>query len=73
MDRFDTGRSSTLMEKGIQTVSEALVFPLETLFLSIPFSTKIPNIIQYIPFLLNSLLWGTCIYIAALIYIRQKA
>jgi ABC-type uncharacterized transport system permease subunit len=71
MDRFDTGRSLTLIERGIQGASEVLFFPLGTLFLSLA-PKNIPNAAQYIPFILNSLLWGICVYVLLRIATRRK-
>ncbi len=65
MDRFDSGRSPTLLESGISGVLGVLCFPIIPLLKHVP--VRFPGLWGYLPFVANSAIWGAtvCLFIKA--------
>jgi hypothetical protein len=66
MRRFDTGADPTTLERVIHTTSQILFLPLFTPFVrhgGNMFHQVFGGILGYVPLLLNSLVWGTAIWI----------
>ena len=60
---FDTGRELTLIERINYYLVEILFFPIVTIVEATNYEGK--NVIaQYLPFMLNSVLWGILIFFA---------
>lgn len=71
MSRFETGAPSSSLESALETLSAVLLFPVFPLAATIlPKAAAFP--FQYIPFLLNSLLWGACLYFSASGLVRRR-
>ena len=69
---IDTGRELTILEKINYWVVEILFFPIITIIEKTSYEDT-SAITQYIPFALNSLLWGIFIvYGCKLIFYRNK-
>jgi hypothetical protein len=60
MSRFDSGTSLSLGEKVLSTLGEILLFPLAS---ALP--SGVPEPIQFAIVVLNSLLWGSLLYLLA--------
>ena len=71
MDRFDNGGSVTFVERCADAASAVLNFPLVTWLLSAPPKNIAPRS-QDILIVLNSLLWGVCVYAALNKIARRK-
>lgn len=61
MGRFDSGRPATPVESVIQVAAAVLLFPFSILAVHLP-AGWFPGLWGYIPFLLNSALWGCALY-----------
>jgi hypothetical protein len=72
MSVFDTSRSLTLMEQSIEAISEALIFPLGTLYLYCVDLKIIPRFPELIALVFNSLLWGIFIHLVMSAIARRK-
>ena len=69
---FDTGRELTIIEKINYWVVEILFFPIVTIFENSSYEGT-SGVAQYIPFILNSMLWGIFIVFGCkLIFNRNK-
>ena len=71
MARFDTGGQPTLAERAVDVVREILFFPLATITLRVPHIAKLfHGALGWIPFVLNSLLWGILVYMIVAMLLR---
>ncbi len=69
---FDTGRELTVIEKINYWLVEILFFPVVTMFENSSYDGS-SGVAQYVPFILNSMLWGIFIVFGCkLIYNRNK-
>jgi predicted neutral ceramidase superfamily lipid hydrolase len=71
MSRFDTGGSPSASETVIAVVAAVLHFPLVLLVQALSPIRFSSSWAEYIPFVLNSLLWGASIYYFVA-YIKRK-
>jgi hypothetical protein len=71
MSRFETGMPPSTSKAALEMVSSVLLFPVFPFVVSI-IPKAVPSSFQYVPFLLNSLLWGTCLYFLPLWFIRRR-
>lgn len=62
MSRFDTGDAATTSEIVVEWAAAVLHFPLVFLTEALSPIRSSSSLAQYAPFILNSLLWGVCIY-----------
>jgi hypothetical protein len=60
MGRFDTGTAASFPERAAAVTFEVVQWPLIPLCMALPFD--LPGPIGWLPFLLNSALWGFCLY-----------
>lgn len=60
MGRFDTGDAPGRVERVVALATNILHFPLVALLLPI-FPRSVVGPLEYLPFILNSLLWGGCL------------
>ena len=68
---FDMNRELTMLEKINYVIVEVLFFPVVTLFKTTDYEGE--NLItQYLPFVLNSALWGVCIVFGYKIITHKK-
>jgi hypothetical protein len=56
MSRFDTGAPPGLVERVVEATARVLLFPIVTACLAS--GLRLPGPVQYLPFLLNGLLWA---------------
>jgi hypothetical protein len=56
MSRFDTGAPPGLVEQAVEATARVLFFPIVTACLAS--GLRLPGPAQYLPFLLNGLLWA---------------
>jgi hypothetical protein len=67
MDRFDAGGPTTQSELVLEAANSILQFPLVTLVYGLP--RPLPSWfygpVEYVPFILNSLLWAAGLYLLA--------
>ena len=61
MQQLDTGRSLTVFETATDLVSRALDFPLSLALGLVP-RGWLPGLIGYVPFAINSLIWGVVVW-----------
>jgi hypothetical protein len=71
MSRFDTGGSPSISETFIAAVAAVLHFPLVLLVEALSPIRFSSSWAEYVPFILNSLLWGAGIYYFVA-YLRRK-
>jgi hypothetical protein len=71
MSQFETGPPQSISKAALEMVSAVLLFPVFPLVVSI-IPKAVPSSFQYVPFLLNSLLWGTVLYFLALWFKRRR-
>lgn len=62
MSRFDTGDSATTSEIVVEWMAAVLRFPLVLLTEALVPIRSSSSLAEYMPFVLNSLLWGAGIY-----------
>jgi hypothetical protein len=67
MDRFEAGGSTAQSERVLEAANSTLQFPLVTLVYALP--RPLPSWfygpVEYVPFILNSLLWAAGVYLLA--------
>lgn len=59
MDRMDTGRTATLAEQAISLFSQVLLLPLASPLVKAVPGDWFPGLWGHLPFVANSLIWGT--------------
>jgi hypothetical protein len=67
MGRFDAGTPMTSAERFLGAANTALQFPLVTLAFALPrpLPSWFHGPVEYVPFILNSLLWASGVYFLA--------
>ncbi len=71
MNRFDTGAAASSSEFFLATASAVLQFPVFPFVLSV-FPKAVPFPLEYVPFLLNSLLWAAYLYLLAAWWLKRR-
>ena len=72
MEKFESGGATTLIEKICQFLVSILQFPIVSIFDAIKHSGALPSVLQYIPFVLNSGLWGMLLWLYLLRTIKKN-
>ena len=71
MSQFDIGQPLTTRQALVTHVSDLLDLPVAPLIEAMP-AGWFPGLWGYIPFFLNSVVWGTAIYFGAKLYKRTR-
>ena len=72
MARFDTGQPATALERIAEGVSNALDFPVVLFVNQLP-TDRLPGFVGYIPFVVNSFVWGLVIWFMYSRIVNAKA
>ena len=72
MARFDTGQPATALERITEGASNVLDFPI-TLVVNQRPQDLMPGLVGYIPFVVNSLIWGLVIWFVYSRIVNAKA
>lgn len=65
MARFDTRATASLGERLLRVAVSVLHFPVVTLALAVLPARALPRLWGYVPFVLNSVVWGLAVTTAA--------
>ena len=71
MNQFDSSEAATLVEKIGQFSASILQFPIVTTFHAIRPPGPLPPALQYVPFFLNSGLWGVVLWLFLRRYFKK--
>ena len=72
MARFDTGQPASARERTAEGASNVLDFPIRLIVDQLP-PDLMPGLIGYIPFVVNSLIWGLVIWFVYSRIVNAKA
>jgi hypothetical protein len=73
MGRFDSDEPASLIEKMCQLLVHILQFPIVTAFLATRPFGPIHSVLQYVPIILNSGLWGVVLWLLVRRYIKSSS